>query len=355
MYIFFVYPMRNAFTLMDSNYTTATDLLLDDSFCAYCLGTDPTATRQWEQWLQQHPEQNGMFREAVALFHTLNTTDTSQQAAFDAFETMLKQHSHTPVISIKRTSYKRLICIAAACLAGVVMVGAAYWLTGRKLAPQLQAGITGYDTIYTRKGEQKKLTLPDNSTAILNYNSRLIIPHNFGKVNRQLQLQGEAIFDVQPDAVRPFTVTTGAVDVTVLGTVFNVSSYPQHNRAVVTVLQGKVGVKNTAGKDSVTLLPNQQAIYNAAGIQHRNADASLALSWQNGKIRFQQEDLQTIAFTLENKFNINIRFLHPEIAQELYTASFDADMKLEEIARVLCIGRNIQYAFKNNELWFSYK
>lgn len=334
---------------MDRTYTSIADFLLDDSFCSYCLGADPVTVKKWERWLQQHPSQADMVREARALYHNLNTTDQEHQAAFDAFEARLGQVTTLNPAPVKQRFMFRPIHFAAACVTGLVAVSAAFLLTDRS---QLQVAANTYDTVYTRKGEQKKVVLADNSTAMLNYNSRLLISQGYGKTSRQIILEGEAVFDVQQDAAHPFVVTAGGLRTTVLGTVFNVQAYAGKNNTAVTVLSGKVGV---AAHDSLVVLPGEQVVYTNHALLKQAVNTALYADWQNGQLRFDHNAMQDIAFALENKFNVNIRFRQPEIAQELYTASFKQGMQLKEIADILCISRNIQYSLKNNELWFSYK
>ncbi|WP_346316558.1 FecR domain-containing protein [Chitinophaga sp. YIM B06452] len=360
--------------MMDKLYKQAADFLLDDSFCAYCLGADPVAQQYWIQWQLQHPELLPVFREAVALFQAVNTTDRQPQDSWTEFEQLLKQRSaQVPARLVKTYSlpvpgreaqpnnkqkslYRHFTFAAAACVAGILLLGAAFIIFSNMQPTPAIAGRQAFDTLRTAKGEQKKILLADNSTVILNYNSTLIVPQQFDKTAfRSVQLSGEAVFYVKTDANRPFTVQSGKLKTTVLGTVFNVNAYTNANQVAITVLEGKVGV--ASGKDSTTLLPDRQAIYSAAtdSLISLNTDAASLLAWKEGKLRFRENTLENIAFALENKFDTAVRFRQPEIAQELYTASFERNMSLEAIAKVLCTGRNLQYTMQNNTLWFSYR
>jgi transmembrane sensor len=359
---------------MDKLYKQATDFLLDDSFCAYCLGADPAAQQYWIQWQLQHPELLPVFREAVTLFQAVNTTDRQAQETWTEFEQLLKQHSgqaparlvktytlpvperETQPTNDQKSLYRHFLFAAAACVTGILVLGAAFWIFSGIRPTTAIAGRQAFDTLRTAKGEQKKILLADNSTVILNYNSTLIVPRQFDKAAlRSVQLSGEAVFYVKADANRPFTVQSGKLKTTVLGTVFNVHAYTGSNQAAVTVLEGKVGV--ASGKDSTTLLPDRQAVYSAAsgGIISQDADAALLMAWKEGKLRFRENTLESIAFALENKFGTAVRFRQPEIGRELYTASFERNMSLEAIAKVLCTGRNLQYTMQNNTLWLSFR
>jgi ferric-dicitrate binding protein FerR (iron transport regulator) len=142
------------------------------------------------------------------------------------------------------------------------------------------------------------------------------------------------------------------VRTTVLGTVFNVNAYAKNDHTAITVLEGKVGV--AAAKDSVTLLPGKQAVYHkiAGSLFSAGADAASIFTWQEGRLRFQENTMEQIAFILEDKFNTPVRFRQQEIRKELFTASFAKDMSLTAIAEVLCTNRDIQFILRNDTLWF---
>lgn len=351
---------------MDKTYTSSTDFLLDDSFTAYCLKTEPAAIEYWTQWQLQHPGQLAGFREAVELFHTLNTTDQQQQQSFIAFENLLQKHTKVPVIDRliqpenetigygnRRIPNYRKALLAAACVTGILLLGAAFWLfTEKRQLPRITAQQTA-DTIRSSRGQQKKILLPDNSTVVLNYGSTLIVPPDFNKdPYRTVQLIGEAAFYVKADPGHPFIVQSGKVKTTVLGTVFNVNAYPNNDQTAITVLEGKVGV--AGAKDSVLLLPGKQAVYHKRtdSLFSAGTDALSIFSWQEGRLRFQENTLEQIAFILENKFNTPVRFRQQQIRKELFTASFAKDMQLTAIAEVLCTNRNIQFSLGNDTLWF---
>jgi transmembrane sensor len=351
---------------MDKPYTSSTDFLLDDSFTAYCLKTDPAAIEYWVQWQSQYPEQLTTFREAVELFHTLNTTDQQQLETWTAFESLLQQYNTRPVIDQlvqpetetithydQRIPRYRRAFLAVASVTGILLLGAAFWLfTGKQKSNGILAQQTA-DTIWTARGQQKKILLPDSSTVILNYGSTLIIPPGFGKASsRVVQLAGEAAFYVKADPRHPFIVESGKMKTTVLGTVFNVNAYPNHEQTAITVLEGKVGVAGI--RDSVILQAGKQAIYHSRtdSLFSTGTDAASIFTWQEGKLRFRENTLEEIAFILEQKFNTPVRFRQQEIRKELFTASFAKEMQLTAIAEVLCTNRNIQFILRNDTLWF---
>ncbi|MFD1144365.1 FecR family protein [Larkinella insperata] len=115
-------------------------------------------------------------------------------------------------------------------------------------------------------GKPQKITLKDGSWVVLQPNSRISYPEQFGEKTRQLTLRGEAFFDVKKDPARPFIVKTGELVTQVLGTSFTIKSYDEAKAIEVAVLRGRVSVYETAGKspgsrNGVILVPNHKITF----------------------------------------------------------------------------------------------
>ena len=108
------------------------------------------------------------------------------------------------------------------------------------------------------------ITLPDQTKVTLNRYSSLTYPDRFKEDRREVQLQGEAYFEVEKDARHPFVVKADPVEVEVLGTHFNVEAYPGDAEVKTTLLEGSVAVNAPAVSSRITLSPGESAIYNRA-------------------------------------------------------------------------------------------
>src|SRR5690606_10369715 len=113
----------------------------------------------------------------------------------------------------------------------------------------------------TGRGENTEIILPDGSTVLLNADSRLSWNRDFTDSLREIHLTGEAFFEVVRDTLRPFVVHTGDMDVTVLGTTFNVRAYPDDAQPITTLVSGSVEVAAKENK-AVRLEPMQTAVLN---------------------------------------------------------------------------------------------
>lgn len=164
-----------------------------------------------------------------------------------------------------------------------------------------------YNTIATPVGGTYQVQLPDGSRVWLNAASSLTFPTAFGPGPRQVNIQGEAYFEIAPDPSRPFSVIAAGTQVSVLGTSFNISAYADEPQQATTLITGKVRISR-AGK-SRELLPGQQVAIGAAGeLTVRPVDTAQAVAWKNGFFDFQSAQLTTIMRSIEKWYDIQVEF-----------------------------------------------
>src|SRR5690606_37934970 len=128
---------------------------------------------------------------------------------------------------------------------------------------------------------QYQVTLPDGTNVSLNSASTLKYPARFEGKQRQVELDGEAYFEVQSGST-PFMVRTFNQDVEVLGTAFNITAYADESDTKTTLVTGSVNVSNRTSNVSRLLMPGQESIITAAEIQVRKANIEAAIAWQSG-------------------------------------------------------------------------
>lgn len=192
-----------------------------------------------------------------------------------------------------------------------------------------------YCQVEIPRGATSKLTLPDGSVVHLNGSTTLkydaSLQHN---PQREVYLSGEAYFEVAKNTEKPFIVHAEKVSIKVLGTVFNVSSYPENPDIQVSLLEGSVKVAaDSEAKKEIILTPNEQAIYNKANgrLSMRKTDATLQASWITGRMVFVNERLSDILKRIEKKHDVHILVQSPKINKEFFSGSIDLDLTLDEI------------------------
>ncbi|RYJ43363.1 FecR family protein [Flavobacterium beibuense] len=196
------------------------------------------------------------------------------------------------------------------------------------------------------KGEKKEVLLHDGSIVVLNSNSSITYPEEFGKT-REVMLEGEAYFKVHRNTQQPFIVKAGTVDVKVLGTSFNINAYDTLNTKV-SVLTGKVQVTDPTGK-KVYLIKNQQAEYTEKKdfkLSQENSNDGIA--WTQNTIMLKETTLGETAQILENWYNVTIQFEDKDLEKLTISGKFK-DEKLENILESIAFLKQVKidYLTKN--------
>ena len=180
-----------------------------------------------------------------------------------------------------------------------------------KPAPDKTSDV-GKTTIATSRGMDFGLTLPDGTEVWLNAESRITFPNEFSSRQREIEIDGEAFFDVRKDADRPFIVHTKYFTTKVLGTSFDVKAYREETAHVVLV-SGKVEV--TAGEGgSKTIMPGEMVSIGDGGqLQKESVDTYSYIQWKEGFFYFDRTPLGDIMRELGRWYNINIVFEKPSL------------------------------------------
>lgn len=181
-----------------------------------------------------------------------------------------------------------------------------------------------YAEVTAAKGAVVRYELPDRSVVWLNAGSTLRHPTVFRDDNRNVELKGEAYFEVQADKERPFYVNTpDGLSVYVYGTKFNVTAY-EDEALVGTVLErGKVNVI-TPDRETMELLPGEQLLYdrNSRKWTRNQVDVYEKVAWKDGKLIFRNATLEEIFKRLSRHFNVDIEFDNRAGKEYRYRATF---------------------------------
>lgn len=210
-----------------------------------------------------------------------------------------------------------------------------------------------YNTLMIPYGKRFEIALSDGTTVHLNAGSSMRYPVKFlnGK-KRQVFLEGEAFFDVSTDKEHPFIVSTPEMDVTVLGTEFNVTAYPEDTYINTVLVEGEVNLSNTSDKQSdtvVQLRPGHKAEWDtySGKAKVEKVDTDVYTSWVSGRLVLKNLPFKNIVKKLERRYNVKIKNNYAELDDQVFTASFD----IETIDEVLSsFAENKKFNFEiNNE------
>lgn len=171
------------------------------------------------------------------------------------------------------------------------------------------SGVPKEYKLQTPKAGTYQMQLPDGTLVWLNAASTLSYSSNFEKGNsRKVQLEGEAYFEVAKDSRRRFIVETANTQVEVLGTHFNVNTYPDESSIKTTLLEGSVKVTSTLTTETKLLKAGQQAQTSKSGkIKiESNIDTEEVLSWKNRVFKFTNADLATVMKQLSRWYDVEV-------------------------------------------------
>lgn len=191
-----------------------------------------------------------------------------------------------------------------------------------------------YNTLTTPKGGQFKLTLPDGSKVWLNAASSIKYPTVFTGNTREVQITGEAYFEVQHDDQKPFHVLAGSLDVEDMGTAFNINAYD--NEAVINTTLVEGIVKVSGGGNQQQLAPGQQSLLHKNGelVLVKNADVKLAVAWKNGFTQFKSADIQSIMRQVERWYDLEVVY-EGDMPKRSFTGGVARDAALSELLKIL--------------------
>ena len=163
-----------------------------------------------------------------------------------------------------------------------------------------------YNKIETPFGGKYQINLPDGSKVWLNSASTLRFPALFSGNTREVELNGEAYFDVAKNPDKPFKVVTKDQIVEVLGTQFNINSYSDEETFKTTLIEGSVKI---IYKDRVVLLsPGQQFQPNMNSSKVVEADTDEVTAWKDGYFLFKDEDIQSIMRKISRWYNVEVNY-----------------------------------------------
>jgi transmembrane sensor len=229
----------------------------------------------------------------------------------------------------------------------VAILTITYLLMPRKRNTTIPAAVS---EISTRNGSKTKTVLPDGSQVWLNAETSLTYNEKFGKDNRELKLSGEAYFIVVKDSVHPFIIHTRGMDLKVVGTSFNVKSYPGEQTSEAALISGSLEIRLTAGKrQKIILRPSQKLVISNDSVPRPNLENAgnsldepsmtirnvthfkqadsiiIETSWVENQLVFQDESLKDIALKMEKWYGIPINFEKEFLKEQRFTGIFEKE------------------------------
>lgn len=360
-----------------SSYTTE-DFVLDKEFRDWVLEPDNESNKYWQEWMETNPGKVDTIKSAIALIqnlpveeHQLSAEEVAQitgniEAAIDLGKENGKKSREDNIIPIspysltmkeikqeKNRMYIKWMKVAAvmAMLMAISFVFYDNLHTDQPLA--------AYEIINKEnpKGQKSTIYLNDGSKIILNANSRISYRKPFSKDKREITLEGEAFFEVAKDENRPFTVKSGNINTTALGTSFNIKAYPKGQQVKVSLATGKVRidqVENDTNRNTHLLEPGEELTYSPiSGYTKTPFDKAEVLAWVKGVIHFKNADAETVITKLESWYGVDIDTTNESMRTWNITARFDNE-SLENVLQSLSYSEKFEYTINEKNILIKY-
>jgi len=196
------------------------------------------------------------------------------------------------------------------------------------------------------KGQKSRFVLPDSSIVFLNADSRLTFWQNFAG-GREVNLVGEAFFEVKSDSLNPFVVKSPRLSSVAIGTSFTVSAYPDLSSEMVVLATGKILVENTMTTEAVLLAPGEGTVLkrNSDELSKVAMNAEKTALWTEGILHFDKVPWNEVILRLERWYDVSIK-VSGSGANPLCSGSFQQNEYLNNVLQVL--GHSIGFSYSIN-------
>jgi transmembrane sensor len=340
-------------------------------------------------YLAQHPEMALRLEIFANVWHQQHLGNAAKREdAFNKHLQRLSTHLSAPVLQYEYGSdeiilprRRRSWWIAATAAAASIAI-AFLFLYRYAGNPGKTGSAQSYNTVSTRPGSKSKIQLPDGTQVWLNADSRLTYKLTDPAKPREVQLTGEAYFDVAKDKDHPFLIHTAAIDIKVLGTSFNVRAYANEKNTVTALVQGsveitphhnpdkkiilkpseKLAVRNDTDPDSVAAADPAAAGLTTSGqapatrnprpdeplmtlgrVHFQQKDSSVVESlWTKNQLAFDRAPLDEIALQIEHWYAVRVIISGERLKKMQLSATF-GDESLQQVLEALSVSGNFTY------------
>jgi len=332
--------------------------------------------KEMQIWLREREENRQLFARYKKLW-----IGSSMQSRFDAGQ--LKQEKQKVNLKIhyaelnkkfeKSRRHVRILAYAASILLIFGITSIFVYFSQQSQPAEITDALS--NVIEVPYGGKSKITLSDGSTVWINAGSKITYKDGFGTTTREVELEGEAYFDVAKNEQLPFFVHTGISTIKVYGTTFNVKAYADDDMVETTLDKGAISITGDYISGEIVMTPKQKlTIYKKkepiAETTHTEKEPAITLekvnvekveniepitAWKDNRLVFDHEPLWSLAKQLERRYNVNVVFKDEKIKTRTYTAALK-EMPIEQVLEAISLtSPYISFSIKGTEVTFTEK
>ncbi|WP_099289844.1 FecR domain-containing protein [Butyricimonas sp.] len=208
-------------------------------------------------------------------------------------------------------------------------------------------------TLEVPQGSEFRLTLSDGTRVWMNAGSKLCYPEYFDGEKREVILAGEAYFEVEHDAEVPFIVKTADMDITVLGTSFDVKAYPEDEYVITTLATGKIKQKYVASGEEIVLSPSEQAVYMKSNglLKTERVDVGEAIGWKNGRVVMKNKPLKEIFKELARWYDFEVEYKNDRLQDTRFYLNMDRYDDIKMVLEKLQKTNGVKFIFYGRKIF----
>lgn len=304
---------------------------------------------QLQEWLEASDENQAVYENLKQLWHQTSIRDQYSNAD-RVYEKMLAKRDHSPVDEDNHSQQHRdyTSWLKAGVAAAVLLVGALSFFWLQRNTPVARAK---EEIVWVMKenpaGQKSKILLNDGTIVWLNSESQL--RYFLNDTIRNIELEGEAYFEVAKDSMRPFVVTSGYLQTTALGTEFNVKNYAVDSIASIFLTEGRVKVEKKLEIGSIEFLEPGWGISTIKDSESLRKFTGLSeqwAGWKDGVLYFDDAGLNEVITACERWYSVEISVQGTPAEEWKFTAKFKNE-SLENVLESMCYGKDINYSIED--------
>ncbi len=348
---------------MDPKDKTYHSFLRDESFKKWVLQPNQESNQFWQEYIIAHPQEQEEINKARQIIRSIQFDEYKEQGGdqkYQIFRNIITGQKSARGIALEKAQFntQRAIknsgywSIAATVLLVIGLGFYFFWYGSQSSIPETKTIATIVKE--NASGRKSTILLPDGTKVKLNSESRLSYPELFEGEKRIVHLSGEAYFEVANDPQKPFSVVSGDIKTTALGTEFNVQAWPGDEIIQIALAEGKVKIariNDTTNNDQYFLDPGQKIIHQTKTEEFQISafDPIREIGWKDGILSFHQADLQEFMSKLSRWYGVSFEIEGKENTQWSIDGRFENE-SLEEILESLSFTYKINYELKNNQV-----
>jgi ferric-dicitrate binding protein FerR (iron transport regulator) len=311
---------------------------------------------QLNAWATKREDNQKIYQDSLKTWHAAETWLAPENIQRDKLN-IIATVNQALMLQFQRTKWRSRIYLAAAILAFPIAIAVSVLFHTNFTSSHIDQTVC---EVSAPIGHISKCKLPDGTEVWVNSGSKVTYSSSgFAGKTREVQLDGEAFFEVAKNGKMPFYVRTSLIDVKVTGTSFNVKAFSDSNSFETVLSEGSIELEFAGEHDNQTvkLKPDERAIFNAGQkeLLVQNVDARIYSAWRNGQIIFQDATLSDLIKELERIYDVKFKLNDPSLGSYRFRGAFSYDNNLIEALEKFKVTAQINYYIENKEVWLSRK